>query len=34
MDGANINLGVIGMGLRNMASTLTLLEHEPDLATA
>ena len=31
MGGATINLGVIGMGLRNMASTLTLLEREPDL---
>jgi len=31
MGKAAIGLGVIGMGLRNMASTLTLLEGEPDL---
>lgn len=31
MDKAEIGLGVIGMGRANMASTLTLMEKEPDL---
>ena len=31
MEGKEIRLGVIGMGMGNMASTFTLVEKEPDL---
>ena len=31
MNGSPIRLGIIGMGPANMASTMTMLQEEPDL---
>ena len=31
MNGSPIRLGIIGMGPANMASTMTMLQDEPDL---